>query len=34
MRDINIRVFEQYARDYDAWFELHVCTCESEVLAL
>jgi ubiquinone/menaquinone biosynthesis C-methylase UbiE len=34
MKDINIRIFEQHARDYDAWFEIHVCAYESEVMAV
>jgi len=34
MRDINIRIFEQRARDYDAWFEVNSYAYESEVLAL
>ena len=34
MRDINIRIFEQHARDYDAWFEVNSYAYESEVLAL
>jgi SAM-dependent methyltransferase len=34
MRGINIRIFEQHARDYDAWFEEHAYAYESEVLAV
>jgi len=34
MRDINIRIFEQHAQEYDAWFEEHPYACESEVMAL
>ena len=34
MRDINVRVFEQHAQEYDAWFEVHACAYESEVLAV
>ncbi len=34
MRDINIRIFEQHAQEYDAWFEVNSCAYESEVLAM
>jgi ubiquinone/menaquinone biosynthesis C-methylase UbiE len=34
MRDINIRIFEQHAREYDAWFEAHAYAHESEVGAV
>jgi len=34
MRDINVRVCEQHAQEYDAWFEVHACAYESEVLAV
>ena len=34
MRDINIRIFERHAQEYDAWFEVNSYAYESEVLAL
>lgn len=34
MRDINVRIFEQHAREYDRWFEEHAYAYESEVLAV
>jgi ubiquinone/menaquinone biosynthesis C-methylase UbiE len=34
MRDGDVRIFEQHARDYDRWFEEHACAYESEELAL
>jgi SAM-dependent methyltransferase len=34
MRDINIYIFEQHARGYDAWFEEHAYAYESEVMAV
>ena len=34
MENVNVRVFEQHARDYDRWLEEHVYAYESEVLAL
>jgi len=34
MRDINVRIFEQHAQEYDAWFKVNSYAYESEVLAL
>ena len=34
MRGVNVRIFEQYAQDYDRWFEEPAYAYESEVLAL
>jgi hypothetical protein len=34
MKDIKIRIFEQHAREYDAWFWWHAHAYESEVMAL
>jgi len=34
MRDINVRIFERHAREYDRWFEEHAYVYESEVLAV
>jgi SAM-dependent methyltransferase len=34
MRGVNVRIFEQHARDYDRWFEEHAYAFESEVLAV
>jgi hypothetical protein len=33
-KDVNVRIFERHARDYDRWFEEHAYAYESEVLAL
>ena len=34
MRDLNVRIFEQHAREYDRWFEEHAYAYKSEVLAV
>ena len=34
MRNVNVRIFEQHAREYDRWFEEHTYAYESEVLAV